>query len=259
MPTLSVTKVVITSGSKVVTVTGNQAALFNTTNPTVPVTFTALVTATADNPLLPFAGRYTAQSATYISAQNATEITIAPTSVVNLANGTYTPTGGAVVTLDYISTYDLGGEYIYPSQTVSNHGLTFVGKGALTWGEVYAKNFKSLASNFAGAAAPANPFTGQMWFNTSSGQLKIWDGTEWDTMYTVDAASYPYHTFTSSTTWVVNHGLELPAPYIAVVSCFVDEAGSTKAILPADIAFNGANQLTVTFTQPRSGYVIVRP
>lgn len=55
--------------------------------------------------------------------------------------------------------------------------LTLVGRNYTGYGERFNENFVKLLENFANVAAPANPITGQLWYDTSEGRLKIFNGT----------------------------------------------------------------------------------
>lgn len=55
--------------------------------------------------------------------------------------------------------------------------LTLVGKNATTYGEFLNENFVHILENFASTSAPNNPIQGQLWYDTSEGRLKIYDGS----------------------------------------------------------------------------------
>ncbi len=54
--------------------------------------------------------------------------------------------------------------------------LTLVGQYYSGWGQYYSQNFISLLENFAGTTAPNNPISGQLWFDSNAGKLKIYSG-----------------------------------------------------------------------------------
>tara|TARA_B110000503_G_C7143792_1_gene412044 strand:+ start:1034 stop:2299 length:1266 start_codon:yes stop_codon:yes gene_type:complete len=56
--------------------------------------------------------------------------------------------------------------------------LSFVGKGYAGYGETIAENFLHLLENFSNITAPASPIKGQLWFDETSGKLKIYTGAE---------------------------------------------------------------------------------
>ena len=57
--------------------------------------------------------------------------------------------------------------------------LTLVGKNYTGYGESFNENFIKLLENFSNTAAPSTPLTGQLWWDTSAGRLKVYDGTVW--------------------------------------------------------------------------------
>ena len=54
--------------------------------------------------------------------------------------------------------------------------LTLIGKNSSAYGEFYNENLVHLLENFANTSQPNNPIPGQLWFDTSEGRLKIYDG-----------------------------------------------------------------------------------
>ena len=57
--------------------------------------------------------------------------------------------------------------------------LTLVGKNYTGYGEAFNENFIKLLENFNNTSAPSNPLTGQTWWDSSAGRLKVYDGTVW--------------------------------------------------------------------------------
>jgi hypothetical protein len=54
--------------------------------------------------------------------------------------------------------------------------LTLIGKNSSAYGEFYNENLVHLLENFANTSQPNKPITGQLWFDTGEGRLKIYDG-----------------------------------------------------------------------------------
>jgi hypothetical protein len=54
--------------------------------------------------------------------------------------------------------------------------LKLVGKNYSGYGEIQNENFIALLEHFASANRPPRPITGQLWFDTSTGRLKLYDG-----------------------------------------------------------------------------------
>jgi hypothetical protein len=54
--------------------------------------------------------------------------------------------------------------------------LTLIGKNVAGYGEFFNENLVKLLENFANTSAPNNPITGQIWFDTATNRLKVYDG-----------------------------------------------------------------------------------
>ena len=57
--------------------------------------------------------------------------------------------------------------------------IKLIGKNYKGIGEIYNRNLVQLLENFANSAPPNNQIKGQLWFNTSSNKLNVYDGTNW--------------------------------------------------------------------------------
>jgi hypothetical protein len=68
---------------------------------------------------------------------------------------------------------------INEKEVLQDHGLTFTGRGVEDYGEHRNTNLLHMAENFASDTAPSNPLTGQVWYNTSINQIRVWDGATW--------------------------------------------------------------------------------
>jgi hypothetical protein len=70
--------------------------------------------------------------------------------------------------------------------------LVMIGKNYQGFGEFINENFIKLLENFSNSAPPSNPLKGQMWYDSSEGRLKVYDGTTFrSTDSTIYAASQP--------------------------------------------------------------------
>ena len=57
--------------------------------------------------------------------------------------------------------------------------LTLVGKNYTGYGEIQNENFLFLLESFAGEVEPSNGITGQVWYDTLSQKIKVYDGVVW--------------------------------------------------------------------------------
>ena len=57
--------------------------------------------------------------------------------------------------------------------------LLFVGKNYSGYGEAQNENFLYLLENFSGANAPGKALSGQLWYDTDSGKLRVYNDISW--------------------------------------------------------------------------------
>ena len=57
--------------------------------------------------------------------------------------------------------------------------LSLIGKGYAGYGESIAENFLHLLENFSNGSAPSKPIQGQLWWDSTNNNLKVYTGTAW--------------------------------------------------------------------------------
>lgn len=80
---------------------------------------------------------------------------------------TVNKTDGSVVTTVADSTLD------------TTTDLTLIGKNYAGYGEVQNENFVFLLENFANTTPPSSPLAGELWWDTASQALNVYNGTSW--------------------------------------------------------------------------------
>ena len=68
---------------------------------------------------------------------------------------------------------------VYDNTSNTDTSLTFPGRNVTGYGQTIGQNFLALLENFAGPSEPVNPIEGQLWFNTTTRTLQIFDGVGW--------------------------------------------------------------------------------
>ena len=62
---------------------------------------------------------------------------------------------------------------------IASTNLTLVGRNYTGYGEYFNENFIKLLENFSNTAAPSNPLSGQLWWDSTDQRLKVYNGTVW--------------------------------------------------------------------------------
>lgn len=60
--------------------------------------------------------------------------------------------------------------------------LSLVGRNAINFGQAINQNFVNLLQNFANASAPKNVLTGQLWYDTKLGCIRVYQNSEWSSI-----------------------------------------------------------------------------
>ena len=75
---------------------------------------------------------------------------------------------------------------------ISSADIALVGKNYQGFGESINENFIKMLENFSNSTAPVKPLKGQLWYDSSTGRLKIYDGITFrSTDSTIYASSQP--------------------------------------------------------------------
>lgn len=78
---------------------------------------------------------------------------------------------------------------VYDNTSSNDTSLTFPGRNVTGYGQIIAENFLAILENFAKDTAPVNPVEGQLWYDTGTARLKIWDSTLWKSASSIQTSS----------------------------------------------------------------------
>ena len=88
------------------------------------------------------------------------------------------------------------GSYTVQDEVVNTQtDLSLIGKGYAGYGEKIAENFLHLLENFSNTTAPAKPVEGQLWYDSTTSQLKVYSGSA----FVPAGGNVPYQTTAPST------------------------------------------------------------
>jgi len=78
-----------------------------------------------------------------------------------------------------------------PDGTINSTACSqvLIGKNYAGYGQFLDDNFVHLLENAANSTAPTAPLTGQLWYNTTTGVLKVYNGSSFKTLASANAAS----------------------------------------------------------------------
>jgi hypothetical protein len=65
------------------------------------------------------------------------------------------------------------------TQDTTTTSLTLIGRKSLNYGQLENQNIVRLLENFAYSLPPTNSIIGQLWYNTTTGQINVYDGRTW--------------------------------------------------------------------------------
>lgn len=85
--------------------------------------------------------------------------------------------------------------------------LTFVGKNYSGYGAILNQDLLSLLENFAGKVSPSTPITGELWYDTGTTKLRVYNSTRFKPVATLDSGNtYPTDLGTGDLFWNQSEG-----------------------------------------------------
>lgn len=95
--------------------------------------------------------------------------------------------------MNYTVTHANGDNLIvYANSLNDSTSITMIGQGYTDYGQIFWGNFVHILENFSSPHAPPRPITGQVWYDNYNKLVKVYNGTNWDSINgpPVDMSSY---------------------------------------------------------------------
>jgi hypothetical protein len=121
--------------------------------------------------------------------------------------------------------------------------LSLIGKGYAGFGEALNENLIKLLENFNNTSAPANKMQGQMWYDKTNNQIKIYNGSKWKAMGTLEnSTSAPTDSVTGDL-WFDTANTQL----------YVYTGSAWTLIGPTTVAGSGVTQIVTESPEDNTG------
>jgi hypothetical protein len=129
--------------------------------------------------------------------------------------------------------------------------MTLIGKNYAGYGEFLDENFIHLLENSSNTTAPGAPLTGQLWWDSGNGLLKVYNGT---TFKTISAATSSASAPTSNVTgdlWYDTSNAQLKVytgtTWLLVGPAFTSGTGKTGAIVDTIVDQSAVSHVVIKF------------
>jgi microcystin-dependent protein len=153
---------------------------------------------------------------------------------------------------------------VYDNTSNTDTSLNLPGRNQTGYGQIIAENFIRLLENFAGPGRPVNPVEGQLWYDTTTEQLKIWDSIDWKAASNIQTSVSEPQVGASrkGDLWVDTNNQQLSiysgskwilvGPYLSTI-----DGKRTGPIVETIIDQNNQDRVVVTFFVDDSPIVII--
>lgn len=129
--------------------------------------------------------------------------------------------------------------------------LTLIGKNYSGYGEILNENLVKLMENFANSTAPTSPLAGQLWWDTSNGLLKVYNGTSMKVISgSTASASQPSGVTVGDLWWdTTNSQLKVynGASFTTIGPSFTAGTGTSGALVDSITDNLGSSHVVVKF------------
>ena len=131
----------------------------------------------------------------------------------------------------------------------TSSSMTLVGKNYAGYGEFLDENFIHLLENSSNTTAPGAPLTGQLWWNSGSNLLQVYNGTTWKTISSATASATTPTSNVQGDLWydTVNQLLKVytGTTFITVGPSVVAGTGAQAVVISDGVNNHDAIQFTI--------------
>jgi hypothetical protein len=133
----------------------------------------------------------------------------------------------------------------------TSSSMTLVGKNYAGYGEFLDENFIHLLENSSNTTAPGAPLTGQLWWNSGSDLLQVYNGSQWKTISSATASATTPTSNVQGDLWydTVNAQLKVYSgtAFILVGPSFTAGTGTTGAIVDTIVDNLSVSHVVIKF------------
>jgi hypothetical protein len=133
----------------------------------------------------------------------------------------------------------------------TNSSMTLVGKNYAGYGEFLDENFIHLLENSSNTTPPGAPLTGQLWWDSTNGLLKVYNGTIFKTISAATASSSAPSSNVQGDLWYDTTNAQLKvytgAAWLLVGPAFTSGTGETGAIVDTIVDNTSVSHVVIKF------------
>lgn len=129
--------------------------------------------------------------------------------------------------------------------------LTLIGKNYAGYGIFLNENYVKLLENFSNGTAPFAPMAGQLWYDSNTNVLKVYDGANWKPISSsASGATQPANPVIGDLWWdIVNTQLKVysGSAWITVGPAYTSSVGTSGAIVETILDSGAGSHIVVKF------------
>jgi hypothetical protein len=133
----------------------------------------------------------------------------------------------------------------------TSSSLTLVGKNYAGYGEFLDENFIYLLENSANSTPPGAPLTGQLWWDSTNGLLKVFNGTIFKTISAATASASAPSSNVQGDLWYDTTNAQLKVytgtTWLLVGPAFTEGTGTTGAIVDTIVDNTAVSHVVIKF------------